>query len=720
MSLVSPALLASYDVVVLGETPLSAAQVSTLSAWVNQGGNLIAMRPDKKLAALLGLTVTQTTLANGYLKAQGWGIVGSTIQFHGTADRYTLNGATAVGTLYSNATTATSNPAVTLRSVGTNGGQAAAFTYDLARSVAYTRQGNPAWAGQERDGVPGIRPNDMFYGAKVGDVRPDWIDTKKISVPQADEQQRLLVGLITRMARDRLPLPRFWYLPRGEKAVVVLSGDDHAPDYAPGGTASIFDQLKALGPPGCVVEDWECVRASSYLFAINPLTHAQAAGYVTDGFEIALHADFGSCPTAPISQSELSAGFGAQLSGFAAAYPSLPAPASSRTHCVFWPDWASKAKVERAAGIRMDANYYHYPPSWIGSTPGFLNGGGFPMRFADLDGTTIDVYQQNTNLTDESTNQLAGTIGKLLDNALGTQGFYGAFGVNLHTDNPGPSQPYADVVASARSRGVPLISYRQLLKWVDGRSSSTINRVGWASGTLTFTTTVGDGANGLQTMLPLQGPSGTLRGITRSGSPVAYSVQTITGIQYAMFETLTGTYSATYSSPPPAEPQASPPPPPPPAEPPPPPQVSPPPPPPPAEPPPPPQVSPPPPPPPAEPPPPPQVSPPPPPPPADPPTVQAPLALRGVQASSARRGQLFTRRISVASDRGTPVATGVVSCGARVRKSILRVVARGWRSGSAYCTWRGPRATRGKTLRGVIRVTSQGLSLTHRFTARVK
>ena len=34
----------------------------------------------------------------------------------------------------------------------------------------------------------------------------------------------------------------------------------------------------------------------------------------------------------------------------------------------------------------MDANYYHYPSSWIGAKPGFLNGGGFPMRFADVDG----------------------------------------------------------------------------------------------------------------------------------------------------------------------------------------------------------------------------------------------------------------------------------------------------------------------------------------------
>ena len=75
---------------------------------------------------------------------------------------------------------------MTLRSVGSSGGQAAAFTYDLARSVVYTRQGNPAWAGQERDGVSGIRPDDLFYGARAGDVQPDWIDTNKIAIPQAD------------------------------------------------------------------------------------------------------------------------------------------------------------------------------------------------------------------------------------------------------------------------------------------------------------------------------------------------------------------------------------------------------------------------------------------------------------------------------------------------------------------------------------------------------
>ena len=49
-------------------------------------------------------------------------------------------------------------------------------------------------------------------------MQPDWVNTTKIAIPQADEQQRLLVNLITLMERDKLPLPHFWYLPRGQKA----------------------------------------------------------------------------------------------------------------------------------------------------------------------------------------------------------------------------------------------------------------------------------------------------------------------------------------------------------------------------------------------------------------------------------------------------------------------------------------------------------------------
>ncbi len=552
VSLLNASLLNGFDVVLLGQTPLTGAQVSMLTSWVSAGGNLIAMRPDKQLAGLLGLTDANGTLGEAYMRvdtasAPGAGITSATMQFHGTADRYTLSGATAVATLYSNATTATANPAATLRAVGSNGGHAAAFTYDLARSVVYTRQGNPAWSGQERDGVLGIRPDDLFFGARAGDVQPDWVDTNKIAIPQADEQQRLLLNMVTLMERDKLPLPRFWYLPRGEKAVVVMSGDDHSPAQAAGGTASNFDRYKALSPAGCVVANWECVRSTSYIYPNSVLTNAQANAYRTDGFEVGLHIQVGSCPAGTLTEAELSAAFDTQLAQFQAKYTSIPTPATLRTHCVFWPGWVTSPRVSLAHDIRMDANYYHFPASWIGTKPGFMNGGGFPMRFADTDGSIVDVYQQNTSMNDEASQAYPATVNALLDNAVGPNGYYGAFGVNIHNDSAAPNPSAEAIVASAQARDVPIVSYKQLLDWVDGRNTSTIRNLSWSNGTFTFTTTVGAGATGLQTLLPTQGSTGTLSALTCGGTPTSFTVQTIKGVSYAAFPAITGTCQATYS-----------------------------------------------------------------------------------------------------------------------------------------------------------------------------
>ena len=83
----------------------------------------------------------------------------------------------------------------------------------------YTRQGNPAWAGQERDGDAGnvIRSDDMYFGG----AQADWVDLNKVAIPQADEQQRLLANLIEVVTGDAMPMPRFWYFPGVNKAVVV-------------------------------------------------------------------------------------------------------------------------------------------------------------------------------------------------------------------------------------------------------------------------------------------------------------------------------------------------------------------------------------------------------------------------------------------------------------------------------------------------------------------
>jgi hypothetical protein len=533
---VSASTLSAYDVVVLGDMTLSAAQVTMLTDWVNAGGNLIALRPDQQLAGLLGLTGGTTTLANTYLKVDtstgpGVGITDQVVQFHGTADRYTLNGATALATLYSNPTTATSNPAVTLRSVGTAGGQAAAFTYDLARSIVYTRQGNPAWAGQERDGQTPIRSDDLFF--------PDWVDLSKVAIPQADEQQRLLANLIQHMNRDRKPLPRFWYFPGTAKAVVIATGDDHGN----GGTAGRFDQYNASSAPGCVVANWQCLRFSSYIYPSTPLTNAQAASYHAAGFELGLHPQNG-CTN--FTSASLANDYAAQLSQWAQKYTSLPPPSSSRYHCLVWSDWSSQAEVEYTNGIRLDTNYYYWPPSWVGDRPGFMTGSGMPMRFARTDGTLVDVYQAATQMTDESGQSYPFTPNMLLDRALGASGYYGAFTANMHTDNPTTFQN-DQLMASAMSRGVPIVSGRQMLTWLDGRNGSSFGSIAWTNNNLQFTVTVGTGANGLTAMVPTAAASGTLTSLSRNGSPVSFTRETVKGLEYAVFQAAPGSYTASYA-----------------------------------------------------------------------------------------------------------------------------------------------------------------------------
>ena len=228
--------------------PLTAAQVTMFSDWVTAGGNLIAMRPDKQLATLLGLTDASSTLADAYLLVDtdgtGAGIVNQTIQFHGTADRYTLNGATSIATLYFDATTATqSGGDAAHRWARTAGRRRRSPTTSRARCV-YTRQGNPAWAGQERDGVASDPIERLFFG---GNPAPDWIDLNKVAIPQADEQQRLLANMILSMNLDKKPLPRFWYsAARRLKAAVIMTGDDHGNN----GTAGRFDAYTSHEPGG--------------------------------------------------------------------------------------------------------------------------------------------------------------------------------------------------------------------------------------------------------------------------------------------------------------------------------------------------------------------------------------------------------------------------------------------------------------------------------------
>jgi hypothetical protein len=548
---VDASLLSNYDVVILGNLSVNASQVTTLTSWVQAGGTLITFRPNDLLTPLLGLSVASGTLSDKYLLVNtgtgpGSGIVGETMQYHGAADLHTLAGANSIATLYSDGGTATLNPAITTKDVGSNGGKAIAFTYDLPLSIIYTRQGNPAWVGQKRDNQVGpTRSDDLFFGNASSDPQPDWVDFNKLAIPQADEQQRLLANIIVLSNLHRKPLPRFWYLPRELKAAVVMTGDDHANNGTAGRFAWYNHLSDSIGHNTAQdVIDWYAIRGTSYIYSNTPIDNSDIVTFQNQGYEIALH------PTTnctDFTSSSLESSFVAQLGNFTFNYPGALAPVTNRTHCMPWSDWATHAKTEYNHGMRLDVNYYYWPDTWVQNRPGMFTGSGMPMRFADTDGSMIDCYQATTQMTDESGIDVRVFCDSLLSKAVGPTGYYGVFTANMHTDTAIHIGSNA-IIASALSRGIPVISAKQMLTWLDGRNASSFGNFSFAGNTLNFSVSAAAGSNNLRGMLPFSSGTNALTQITRNGSPISFTVSIIKGIQYAFFDaSVSANYSATWA-----------------------------------------------------------------------------------------------------------------------------------------------------------------------------
>lgn len=537
---VTDSALNRHAVVIVGANSGSGELADRLSGWVRDGGDVVLMRPRGHLAAMAGLKPTGEQLQDAYLKvdtsrAPGKGITGRTMQFHGTATAYRmLPGTDVVASLFGTSTRGAGHPAVTLRDADDLHGRVATFTYDLATSVMYTRQGNPDLAGKERDGISPIRPDDLFHGA--GNA-PDYLDLDKIGIPQADEQMRLLTNIIEELHRDTAPLPRFWYLPHGANVALLMASDDHATGD---GTRSSFAHMRSLDPAGCSVREWECPRASSWMYPSSPMTDSEAAEFFGAGFDLGVHVTT-QCQN--WSRASLDVSFARSLSAFREKYPSLPEQVGNRLHCIAWSDWDTQPQVERSWGIRLDMNYYNWPPGWIQERAGYMTGSALPMRFASVDGQLFNVFQQETHLVNETWNGSTEGIEKLVSAADGAEGYFGVLGTHYDYSDSFDRQ----LMDVATKHDVPMISARQLLDFTDGRNASRIGDLVAAADSVHFTVIPDPRVSGmLQTMLPVRAASGTLASLKRDGQNVEFAVRTIKGIDYAFFDAEKGTYAATY------------------------------------------------------------------------------------------------------------------------------------------------------------------------------
>lgn len=499
--------LSKYNVVILAETSLDAAQADMFSTYVSRGGRLVSMRPADGLESVFGVERSEGVFLEGYVKTDPahpavLGINPSSMQIHGESHLYKLAEAQAVAWLYADRDTATENPAITFNAFGE--GMAVLFAFDFAKSIALMRQGNPKLIDQDNDGLPGVRTVDKFAG---------WIDLDRIHIPQADEQQRLFVNILAQLNNG--PLPRLWYFPEDKKSVLIATGDSHMNPAnfiedvltrveARGGHFTVYYSpqiVSNIGRAERLARFWltDNVQLVSDILGheFGSPTPLMVESWRARGHEIALH---------PYVDTELEGGwleYWKEFTGRGYA----PVTQTVRTHRVLWSGWTESARWQASLGIRMNFDYYHVGPSLQkknGEWPnGHLTGSGRPMKFVDDQGRILDIYQQLTQIADEhlipmdvpgwggwpqlSPQEAVEVAKHLLDRSL--DGDYCAIGGQFHVD---PFQLGGDPAEKggiflegtldyAKARGIPILSAQEWLDFTDLRHDTDLANVTWDS-----------------------------------------------------------------------------------------------------------------------------------------------------------------------------------------------------------------------------------------------
>jgi hypothetical protein len=538
LSSLNNSILKFVPLVVLAEMPLSAGQASLLRDYVGGGGRLVAMRPDPQLAPALGVVDLEANGAEGYLSIDtttpaGTGFPAATLPLAGPARHYRpVEGAASLATLYLDRGTPTSYPAV-VRS-----GRTATWAYDLARSVVYARQGNPANAGIDRDGQPPIRSVDVFYGA---------IDLDRVRLPHADFQMRFFGRVIADLLADSAPPPRLWYLPGWSRTLLIPTGDSHIDDDE--ATRRQVASVEARGG-----------RLTVYLSRYVEYPNAdEANAWRAKGHEFGLH------PYGAEDKVSLETGFRTAATWFNTAGPGRPSR-TTRIHQIEWTSWVGPAQIEAKYRIGLDTTFYTWGPAvkYAGGQQahGFISGSGLPMRFVDEAGRIIPVYQQVTSIIDEqllvgeNSERLSPVAALAVSRLLiddSQAGGYSALVAQFHTDSYswGEVLPWAEgTLDYAKSLGIPIWSAERWLNFTETRTATRIVGVAWSAPSLSFTATVPMDAEPQTITLPAAHAGRGLASVTVDGTAAGLVTQAITGRDTVFFSVGPGAHriTATYSA----------------------------------------------------------------------------------------------------------------------------------------------------------------------------
>lgn len=520
LAAVDGATLNQAKLVVVAETPLSDERAALFTAYVAGGGRLVAMRPDPRLHDVLGIAAVVGSTPDGYTAINqagpGVGLQSVTLPIKGVADHYAMAGASEVAALYSTRDVPANRPAVVRHN------RTAAWAFDLARSVAYTRQGDPAIAGLDRDGTPGYVTSDIFFQA---------IDLDRLHVPHADVQMRLFSRVITDLLVDSQPLPRLWYFPGTARTLLVATADSHSND--PAAYAGLIDAVEAVDG-----------RISLYLPRFLDLAAVPTTTWAAAGHELGFHPYF----AADGIPGDFAEGYSRAANWFATALPGVTPGPTTRHHGGEWGGWVDPVAVMNGFSVRMNLDYYSAGPALDHPTQaqqahGYINGSGLPMRFVNAAGQVQPVYQQSTTLSvdqliygDHSQNltpaEALEVSRQLIDAS--QAGGYSAVGAQFQVEYYlfDEVKPWVDgTLAYAAGQQVPVWSAERWLAFVEARAATTLTDQVWdaATGQLSLTVTVPSGAEPQSVLVPATFGGKVLANVTIDGQTTAPSALNVNG-----------------------------------------------------------------------------------------------------------------------------------------------------------------------------------------------
>lgn len=554
--------LEPYDILILSEGFLPGKTQDRITSYVENGGSLLAMRPDPSLASLFGVRNAGSTVGNGHLSYkisnEELGIADEgIIQIHDDADLYFLDGAHPIAWISERKEM--DNPMVGIATYQYGHGRTAIWSFDLAKNVVYIRQGNPNIGELGLDARSGFRTVELFRG---------WVDIERIPIPQADVLQRLFGSHLIALSQGKQPLGRIWYLPADANGVLVPTGDSHINPAKSienallkieqyGGSMSIYYTPLLVDDFGRGLRKLRTYATDNVSILTDLLTEsfeAPTPGMVRQwrdrGHEFTLH---------PYVEEGLEKGWFRHWEEFTGREYG-PVSSTVRTHRIMWNGWVDTARWQASLGIRLNLDFYHwgdmfYHPQ-LGWVNGFLTGSALPMRFVDEKGRILNIYQQLTQLADDHLLDLhwggvarmparsAVKVAHELIEAIASK-FPGALVTNFHVDpiavggEVAQEQAYFvdGVLESGKNHGFDVMSAEQWLSFIERRRRVRFSEMHWDKTSRSFSLKVHtpkESSSQFSFALPYLHNGDGLKHVEINGNPALLTEKVLAGISYRL------------------------------------------------------------------------------------------------------------------------------------------------------------------------------------------